>query len=192
MTDLGVTLPQNELAWHVFGEAEGVADHVASIIYRWFTDPAARSGHPLEDHAEESRALVADLRAAAVRRDDPPARELGLALFSRSPAPRQPGASRNWRRLRRSCPCWEPMTCRLRQLAASARLCLQWLVLPAFCGLTRSSPLAIVTVCAQSRDGVQSGQEPGGLRRRQVLQGSERQLHLRLNPGHPRHPETGR
>jgi transcriptional regulator with XRE-family HTH domain len=85
MTDLGVTLAQNELARHVFGEAERETGPAASIIYRWFTDPAARSGYPLEDHAKESRALVADLRAAAVRRGDRPARELVASLLAASP-----------------------------------------------------------------------------------------------------------
>lgn len=55
MTDLGDTLVQNNLAYAVFGPLTAEA----SFIYRWFREPAARSGYPAE-----SRALVADLRAA--------------------------------------------------------------------------------------------------------------------------------
>ncbi|MFJ4467663.1 hypothetical protein ACIP2X_09350 [Streptomyces sp. NPDC089424] len=70
MTDLGATLAQNELARAVFGDLTQVRGPVGTVIYRWFTDPRARAGYPVQDHATESRALVADLRAAVVRRDD--------------------------------------------------------------------------------------------------------------------------
>ncbi|MGI5499484.1 helix-turn-helix transcriptional regulator [Lentzea sp. CA-135723] len=63
MTDLGVTLVQNDLARAVFGDLVGRE----SVVHRWFTDPAARAGYPVADHAAESQALVADLRAAAGR-----------------------------------------------------------------------------------------------------------------------------
>ncbi|MFD9741794.1 helix-turn-helix domain-containing protein [Umezawaea sp. NPDC059074] len=76
MTDLGDTLAQNHLARAVFGDLTGRRGPDASVIHRWFTDPAARGGFPAEDHAEESRSLVADLRAAVGRRDDAPARAL--------------------------------------------------------------------------------------------------------------------
>ncbi|SEF20617.1 Helix-turn-helix domain-containing protein [Amycolatopsis pretoriensis] len=76
MTDLGDTLAQNHLARAVFGDLTGRSGPGASVIYRWFTDPGARGGFPVSDHAGESRALVADLRAAVARRDDDPARTL--------------------------------------------------------------------------------------------------------------------
>ncbi|MFI7388407.1 helix-turn-helix domain-containing protein [Streptomyces sp. NPDC049813] len=76
MTDLGDTLAQNHLARAVFGDLTGRSGPEASVIYRWFTDPEARRGTPAEDRAGESRALVADLRAAMVRRADEAARVL--------------------------------------------------------------------------------------------------------------------
>ncbi|GIF48788.1 helix-turn-helix protein [Asanoa ferruginea] len=79
MTDLGETLVQNNLARAVFGPPE------ASFIYRWFRDPAARAGYPVEDHGAESRALVADLRAAVTRRDDAAAKSLVARLQAESP-----------------------------------------------------------------------------------------------------------
>lgn len=80
MTDLGVTLAQNGLARAVFGPPDGV-----SVIQRWFCEPGARNGYPVEDHAEESRALVADLRAAVTRRGDVSARALVDRLLADSP-----------------------------------------------------------------------------------------------------------
>lgn len=85
MTDLGGTLVQNGLARAVFGPDIVGTGPEASFIYRWFRDPAARSGFPVEDHAAESRALVADLRAAVTRRGDAPARSLVSRLLAESP-----------------------------------------------------------------------------------------------------------
>ncbi|HUN35855.1 MAG TPA: helix-turn-helix transcriptional regulator [Trebonia sp.] len=85
MTDLGVTLAQNHLARAVFGDLPRLTGPSASVIYRWFTDPLARAGVPVEDHARESRALAADLRAAVTRRDDAPARALVSQLTAASP-----------------------------------------------------------------------------------------------------------
>jgi hypothetical protein len=88
MTDLGVTLVQNHLARAVFGDLTDLTDlagPTASFIYRWFTVPEARAGYPLQDHDRESRALVADLRAVVVRRDDAPARLLVRRLLHDSP-----------------------------------------------------------------------------------------------------------
>ncbi|MEA5362376.1 helix-turn-helix transcriptional regulator [Amycolatopsis sp., V23-08] len=85
MTDLGDTLAQNHLARAVFGDLTGRSGPEASVIHRWFTDPGARCGFPVEDHTSESQALVADLRAAVVRRDDEPARVLVGRLRRDSP-----------------------------------------------------------------------------------------------------------
>jgi hypothetical protein len=81
MTDLGDTLVQNNLAYAVFGPLTAEA----SFIYRWFREPAARSGYPAEVYAAESRALVADLRAAVTPRGDAPARSLVARLLGESP-----------------------------------------------------------------------------------------------------------
>lgn len=85
MTDLGVTLAQNHLARAVFGDLTRLSGPDASVIYQWFTAPEARAGYPLQDHDRESRVLVADLRAAVVRRDDEPARLLVRRLLRDSP-----------------------------------------------------------------------------------------------------------
>ncbi|WP_436532692.1 helix-turn-helix domain-containing protein [Actinoplanes sp. HUAS TT8] len=81
MTDLGESLAQNHLARGVFGNLIGRG----SVIHRWFTESGTRTGYSVEDHAEESRALVADLRAAVGRRDDEPARGLVERLRRDSP-----------------------------------------------------------------------------------------------------------
>ncbi|MFF3753133.1 helix-turn-helix transcriptional regulator [Streptomyces sp. NPDC002018] len=85
MTDLGSTLAQNDLARAVFGDLTRLHGPVGTVVHRWFTDPSARAGHPLQDHTAESRALVADLRAAVARRDDAPAKELVGRLLRESP-----------------------------------------------------------------------------------------------------------
>jgi transcriptional regulator with XRE-family HTH domain len=85
MTDLGETLVQNNMARAVFGPRTGGDGPEAGFIYRWFRDPAARGGYPVEDYAAESRALVADLRAAATRRGDASARSLVSRLLAESP-----------------------------------------------------------------------------------------------------------
>ncbi|GAB1819549.1 helix-turn-helix domain-containing protein [Herbidospora sp. RD11066] len=76
MTDLGAALVQNDLARAVFGDLTRLRGYAGTMVYRWFTDPRTRAGYPVQDHATESRALVADLRAAAGRRDDARADEL--------------------------------------------------------------------------------------------------------------------
>ncbi len=85
MTDLGVTLVQNDLARAVFGDLTQLRGPTGTVVYRWFTDPGARAGYPVQDHAKESLALVADLRAAAARRDDAQARGLVNRLLRASP-----------------------------------------------------------------------------------------------------------
>ncbi|MEV5933141.1 helix-turn-helix transcriptional regulator [Streptomyces sp. NPDC052079] len=69
ITDLHVTLVQNPLAVALVGDQSGYRGPRASFVYRWFTEPEARDLHPEADHAAQSRAFVADLRAAAARRD---------------------------------------------------------------------------------------------------------------------------
>ncbi|MYS86682.1 helix-turn-helix domain-containing protein [Streptomyces sp. SID5474] len=69
ITDLHVTLVQNPLAVALLGDHSGLRGARASFVHRWFTEPDARRLYPEADHAAQSRAFVADLRAAAARRD---------------------------------------------------------------------------------------------------------------------------
>ncbi|MFY7070163.1 helix-turn-helix domain-containing protein [Nocardiopsis changdeensis] len=69
ITDLHVTLVQNRLAVALFGAAPPATGMGASFVHRWFTDPAARSLYPVEDHPRQSWMFVADLRAAIARRN---------------------------------------------------------------------------------------------------------------------------
>ncbi|MFI5610280.1 helix-turn-helix transcriptional regulator [Amycolatopsis sp. NPDC051903] len=85
MTDLGATLVQNDLARAVFGDLTRLRGATGTVVYRWFTDPGTRAGYPVQDHATESRALVADLRAAAARRDDAQSKDLVNRLLRTSP-----------------------------------------------------------------------------------------------------------
>lgn len=87
ITDLHVPLVQNPLAVALLGDQSGSRGPHASFVYRWFTDPDARLLYPPEDHATHSRAFVADLRAAAARRDakDDEVATLVADLLDRSP-----------------------------------------------------------------------------------------------------------
>lgn len=87
ITDLHVTLVQNALAVALVGAEVHRTGKDASLIYRWFTDPAARAIHPEQDHDHHSRTFTADLRAAMARRDadDPEVRGLIDDLLRRSP-----------------------------------------------------------------------------------------------------------
>jgi hypothetical protein len=84
MTDLGEILAQNTLAAAVFGDHTRLDWPERSAVYRWFASPDARAAYPPEDRAEESRVLVADLRAATVRRGDARARALVDLLLEES------------------------------------------------------------------------------------------------------------
>jgi len=77
VSELGVTLSQNPLAEALLGVQTRHTGLRHSVIYRWFTDPAARRIHPEADHALHSRSHVGSLRAVHGRAaDDPQAREL--------------------------------------------------------------------------------------------------------------------
>ncbi|MFF0700938.1 helix-turn-helix transcriptional regulator [Streptomyces tendae] len=69
ITDLHVTLVQNPLAVALLGDQSGYRGPRASFVHRWFTEPEARLLYPEADRAYQSRSFVADLRAAAARRD---------------------------------------------------------------------------------------------------------------------------
>ncbi|MZD56526.1 helix-turn-helix domain-containing protein [Streptomyces sp. SID5606] len=87
ITDLHITLVQNPLAVALVGDQSGLRGPRASFVHRWFTEPAARELYPEADHAAQSRAFVADLRAAAARRDarDPEAGTMIRTLLGLSP-----------------------------------------------------------------------------------------------------------
>jgi transcriptional regulator with XRE-family HTH domain len=64
LSNLGETLLRNQMAAALFGDTSGLTGLARSDVYRWFTDPAARGLYPADDHDRQSRALVANLRAA--------------------------------------------------------------------------------------------------------------------------------
>ncbi len=86
-SDTGVLLAQNEMAKALMGDRVTAETGLqASMSWQWFTDPRARDSAPPEDHAELSRSMVADLRAAwARRRNDADMCELVDGLLERSP-----------------------------------------------------------------------------------------------------------
>jgi transcriptional regulator with XRE-family HTH domain len=64
LSNLGETLVQNPMAVALLGDRSGYTGLARSEIYRWFTDPAERLRYPENDHDRQSRAQVANLRAA--------------------------------------------------------------------------------------------------------------------------------
>ncbi|WP_426186196.1 helix-turn-helix transcriptional regulator [Microbacterium sp. TWP3-1-2b2] len=65
ISSLGETLVQNALASALLGDNVGAAGFERYEPYRWFVQPEqARSHYPEDDHARNSRAQVAGLRAA--------------------------------------------------------------------------------------------------------------------------------
>ncbi|WP_433334717.1 helix-turn-helix transcriptional regulator [Spirillospora sp. CA-294931] len=64
LSNLGETLVQNRMAQALLGDRSGYTGLARSEVYRWFTDPSARRHYPEGDHERQSRAQVANLRAA--------------------------------------------------------------------------------------------------------------------------------
>lgn len=64
---LGEALVQTPSAVALLGVQTGYTGWARSATYRWFTDQAARSIHPVEDHPHHSRVKAAQLRAAAAQ-----------------------------------------------------------------------------------------------------------------------------
>jgi transcriptional regulator with XRE-family HTH domain len=64
LSNLGETLVQNRMAEALFGDRSGYIGLARSEIYRWFTDPTERLRYPEDDRDRQSRAQVANLRAA--------------------------------------------------------------------------------------------------------------------------------
>ncbi|MGC4803490.1 helix-turn-helix transcriptional regulator [Micromonospora sp. DT233] len=72
LSDLGEALAQNRAAVVLMGDYTGLTGDRRYHVYRWFTDPDTRAGHPPEEQPHQARRLVADLRAAAGRRSGDP------------------------------------------------------------------------------------------------------------------------
>ncbi|GAA1947743.1 helix-turn-helix transcriptional regulator [Amycolatopsis minnesotensis] len=64
LSSLGETLVQNDMARALLGDRSGYRGLARSEVYRWFTDPAERRLYPEDDRDRQSRAQVANLRAA--------------------------------------------------------------------------------------------------------------------------------
>lgn len=67
MSDIGETLVQNPLAAALLGDQTRFSGPSRSAVYRWFIDPAERRVYPEEDHAQQSRIQVANLRVTSTR-----------------------------------------------------------------------------------------------------------------------------
>ncbi|MFJ8792464.1 helix-turn-helix transcriptional regulator [Streptomyces sp. NPDC102462] len=86
MNHLGETLQQTRPAVALLGDQTVHTGLARSAHYRWFTDPGSRLVHPEDDHAEQSRLMVADLHGAYTRDgSDSRAAELVDALNRESP-----------------------------------------------------------------------------------------------------------
>lgn len=72
LSDLGEVLAQNRASRLLMGDHTRHTGDRRYVVYRWFTDPAARAVHPPEEREHHSRELVADLRAVAGRRSGDP------------------------------------------------------------------------------------------------------------------------
>jgi transcriptional regulator with XRE-family HTH domain len=64
LSNLGETLVANRFAVALFGDVSGRTGFARSDVWRWFTEPGARELYPVGDRDRQSRALVANLRAA--------------------------------------------------------------------------------------------------------------------------------
>ncbi|MFI1227557.1 MULTISPECIES: helix-turn-helix transcriptional regulator [unclassified Streptomyces] len=73
VSDLGEVLAQNRMSLLLAGDHTGFPGDRRYLVYRWFTDPAARAAGAPEEHEHQARQLVADLRAAVGRRSGDPA-----------------------------------------------------------------------------------------------------------------------
>ncbi|MFI6735123.1 helix-turn-helix transcriptional regulator [Nonomuraea sp. NPDC050451] len=72
LSDLGEVLAQNRASVLLTGDLTGFSGDRRYIVYRWFTDPAARAVCPPEEQEHRARQHVADLRAVAGRRSGDP------------------------------------------------------------------------------------------------------------------------
>lgn len=86
LSELGETLVANRLATALFGDVSSRVGFARSDAWRWFTEPAARELYPEDDRERQSRALVANLRAA-YGRTGPRSRAAALVDALRAESP---------------------------------------------------------------------------------------------------------
>lgn len=72
LSDLGEVLAQNRAAVLLTGDHTGFTGDRRYLVYRWFTEPAARAVHLPGEGEIHARQIVADLRAAVGRRGSDP------------------------------------------------------------------------------------------------------------------------
>jgi hypothetical protein len=72
ISDLGEVLAQNRASMLLTGDHTGFTGDRRYLVYRWFTEPAARGINSPQEHDHQSRQHVADLRATAGRRSGDP------------------------------------------------------------------------------------------------------------------------
>ena len=72
ISDLGEVLAQNRASILLTGDHTGFTGDRRYLVYRWFTEPAARGINSPQGHDHQSRQHVADLRATAGRRSGDP------------------------------------------------------------------------------------------------------------------------
>jgi transcriptional regulator with XRE-family HTH domain len=87
MTILGETLTQTRPCVALVGDETHFTGLARSVVYRWFTDPAARLVYPEADHPLHGRFFTAHLREAYTQQGGPgsPAADVVEALLGASP-----------------------------------------------------------------------------------------------------------
>jgi transcriptional regulator with XRE-family HTH domain len=86
VSDLEVMLAQNRLSMLLMGDRRGRRSHPeTSMTWQWFVKPSSRELYPPEDHEQQSRIRVADLRATwSRRRNDADVKGVVDGLLARS------------------------------------------------------------------------------------------------------------
>lgn len=84
-SQFGETLLQTPPAVALLGDHSRFRGLSRYLVYRWFTDPAAREPYLPDDHPGCARALAAEIRAAYTADPDGQAGEIVAALLAESP-----------------------------------------------------------------------------------------------------------
>jgi transcriptional regulator with XRE-family HTH domain len=85
MSRFNETLMQTRPAVALLGDYTRFTGLSRYLVYRWFTDPAARDLYPVEDHPVRGRVFTAEIRAAYTAEPDGRAGEIVAALLEVSP-----------------------------------------------------------------------------------------------------------
>jgi hypothetical protein len=85
MSRFGETLLQNRPAVALLGDFTRFSGLSRYLVYRWFTDPAARDLYAPEDHALRGRVFTVDIRAAYTADPGGLAGDIVTALLDISP-----------------------------------------------------------------------------------------------------------